>query len=208
MTTEILSIKELRFLNNGPYSFSVFAGDSIGLMGQSGIGKTQLFKAIVDLIPFEGTVSCCGIEHSEIAAPKWRSMVTLVLSESFWWYDTVGEHFSEAASGADAFADAAQKLGFTPAVFDWKVANLSSGERQRLSLLRSLQGKPAVLLLDEPTSNLDQHHTGLVEEYIQNYCRKNSLPFIWISHDEAQIERIATRTFRMQNSSLIETTCP
>lgn len=75
---------------------------------------------------------------------------------------------------------------------DWEVSRLSSGERQRLSLARLLAGYPKVLLLDEPTANLDKANTNRVEELILTYLREQGASALWVSHDPEQRHRMAT----------------
>jgi len=76
------------------------------------------------------------------------------------------------------------------------VTHLSSGERQRLALLRVLANRPRVLLLDEPTANLDADNTRRVEQLITDYLNEQQAAALWISHDGAQCDRIASRTLQ------------
>ncbi len=76
----------------------------------------------------------------------------------------------------------------------WQVSRLSSGERQRLALLRALDHNPKVLLLDEVTANLDQENTLKVENLIKSRLQQG-LIVIWVSHDQDQRERMADMSF-------------
>jgi len=87
-----LRVDDLRFLTNGPYSFAMKNGECVGLSGKSGIGKTQLLRAITDLIPHTGEVMLDGVSSTSFSAPLWRSTVTMIPAESLWWYDVVGDH--------------------------------------------------------------------------------------------------------------------
>jgi ABC-type iron transport system FetAB ATPase subunit len=84
------------------------------------------------------------------------------------------------------------------------VARLSSGERQRLALLRLLANTPRVLLLDEPTANLDPASTLRVEAVIGEFRKTHRAAVIWVSHDPAQIARVANRHLRVSGSELRE----
>lgn len=204
MRRDIFEVKNISFLSRGPYSLTLRAGDCIGLTGPSGVGKTLLFKAFVDLLPCEGEILLKGTHRYDIPAPLYRSMVSLVLADSVWWYDRVGDHFIVSDQEDSFVHHSLPELGFELDVLEWRVANLSSGERQRLSLLRSLQKKPVVLLLDEPTSSLDGDNTKLVENFVKKYCRKNDIPVIWISHDHNQLLRVSSRQLLLGVNSLTE----
>ena len=82
------------------------------------------------------------------------------------------------------------------------VARLSSGEKQRLALMRLLANRPQVLLLDEPTANLDPENTRRVEAVITEYRRAHKAVVIWVSHDPEQVTRVANRYYEMTNGAL------
>ena len=73
-----------------------------------------------------------------------------------------------------------------------RVSQLSTGERQRLALLRALEHRPEVLLLDEPTGPLDDETTAAVEALLREK-QANGLALLWVTHDKRQAERVATR---------------
>jgi ABC-type iron transport system FetAB ATPase subunit len=198
-----LEVRELRFLDKGPYSFAVAAGECLGISGRSGIGKSQLFRAITDLIPSAGQILLDGQESASFPAPTWRRLVTMVPAESFWWYDTVGPHFTGMNSG-DGLAGDLAALGLEPDALGWEITRLSTGERQRLALLRSLQQRPKVLLLDEPSSALDAHHTQLLESFIGEFRRSTGAAVVWVSHDPEQLRRVGERILRMESDRLEE----
>ena len=198
-----LRVRELRFLDKGPFSFIVAAGECVGLSGRSGIGKSQLLRAITDLIPATGEVFLDGKACTGFLAPAWRSRVTMVPAESFWWYDTVGAHFAVEEEGGNLLKNLAA-LGLDPQAVRWEISRLSTGERQRLALLRALQKEPQVLLLDEPSSALDAHHTGLLEDFVRQYRERTGAAVVWVSHDPDQLQRVASRVLRMETDGLTE----
>ena len=163
----------------------VAPGACLTVAGPSGSGKSQLLRSIADLDPHEGEISIDGQDSQGVTGPQWRRLVTMVPAESQWWYDTVGEHFPPEVD-VDFTA-----LGFTEQVRDWQIDRLSTGERQRLALLRALAIKPRALLLDEPTAALDVASRKAVEALIEQFRREYGVPVIWVSHDEAQIGRIS-----------------
>jgi ABC-type iron transport system FetAB ATPase subunit len=200
-TTICLAVDSLAFLENGPYSFSVGEGECLGLSGQSGIGKSQLLKSIVDLIPHSGEVYLDGVACAAIPAPQWRRQVALVPAESYWWYDRVEQHFPHPQhpflSGGWL-----EQLGFPLEVTTWQVSRLSTGERQRLALLRALVNEPRVLLLDEPTSGLDPFYTARFEEILLAYQQQKRSAFIWVTHDREQLLRVAGKAYLVEKNGL------
>jgi energy-coupling factor transporter ATP-binding protein EcfA2 len=99
-------------------------------------------------------------------------------------------------------APAYATLGFPTEVTAWEIRRLSSGERQRLALLRILALKPRVLLLDEPTANLDKTNTSLAETLIEDYSQQHRAAVLWVSHDLEQLERLCSRGYRMKAGRL------
>jgi len=188
----------LRFLQLGPFELTIEAGQRCFVSGQSGQGKTLLLKAIADIFPHQGQVYLGDIESQTLPAPEWRKVVGLLLTESQWWAETVGDHFWTVN---DAQFSA---LGFDKSVLNWQVNRLSSGEKQRLSLLRLLQNQPQALLLDEATANLDSKNTENMENLIKQYQAETNAPILWVSHDPAQIARLADKHFEFTQNTLVE----
>ena len=203
MSGMLLSVQEITFLGKGPYTFSVGKGECIGLIGKSGIGKTQLFRAITDLIPAGGEILLERGPRSAFTPPSWRSKVTMVPADSFWWYDMAGDHFP-LTDQTPLLQESCVSLGLDPEVLHWQVSRLSTGERQRLALLRALLNRPTVLLLDEPSSGLDAYHTGLMEIFVEHYRLQNEAAVVWVSHDPEQLRRVASREFLMEQNGLYE----
>lgn len=173
----------------------------MGVFGESGCGKSLLLRALADLDPHGGEVSLDQVDAQQMSAPAWRTLVALLVADSQWWFDTVGEHFSVLNSGDLA------RLGFREDVGHWQVSRLSSGERQRLALLRLLQNQPRVLLLDEPTANLDAQNTALFEQFIDDYRMQHDACVVWVSHDREQLARVAQNTYELKQGNLQEASC-
>jgi ABC-type multidrug transport system ATPase subunit len=167
-------------------SFEVAAQECLAVEGPSGSGKTRLLRAIADLDPSEGYIFLEGIERRELAGPAWRRRVRYASAEPAWWEATARRHFTPTVR-LDRLMSA---LALDPALLDRPLAELSTGERQRLGLIRALADDPQVLLLDEPTSALDAATTALVEELIKFQLLAGKV-IILVSHDGAQIERLA-----------------
>nr|WP_320010188.1 ABC transporter ATP-binding protein [uncultured Desulfobulbus sp.] len=190
-----LEVAELCFHERGPYSFRVQAGECMGLEGASGAGKSLMLRALADLDPRTGRLALGGVDADTITAPHWRRMIGLLPAESGWWLDQVGEHFSDFAA---IDPEMLSMLGFDGSVKDWQVSRLSTGERQRMAILRLLVNHPSCLLLDEPTASLDPRAVANVETLLCGYAKTHRAPIIWVSHDPEQLDRVSARRLRME----------
>lgn len=191
-----LIVTNLHVNHVGPINLEINPGEIVCLSGVSGSGKSLLCRAIADLIPHTGNVSLDGQDAQSMSAPAWRRSVALLPAESQWWYDRVGLHYAQRDTML------LQELGFSELTWDWEVARCSTGEKQRLALLRVLANQPQCLLLDEPTGSLDEDNTVRIEQIIQEYAQQHATPVLWVSHSSAQIRRIADRHFRVSKGQL------
>ncbi|VFQ43537.1 ABC transporter ATP-binding protein [Desulfoluna butyratoxydans] len=182
-----LIIDDLVIRGLGPVRLTVPAGTCVGVSGPSGIGKSSLLRAVADMEPHDGRVCLGATDRDALCASEWRRMVGLLPSESAWWADGVAQHFLTPE------AVCPEALGLREEVLTWPVKRLSSGERQRLSLLRLLDRRPRALLLDEPTANLDGESTRRVESLILDYAQTHRAPVIWVGHSVDQLNRVAQR---------------
>ncbi|MCZ6588912.1 MAG: ATP-binding cassette domain-containing protein, partial [Alphaproteobacteria bacterium] len=147
----MLVVRDLTRDGLAPASFTLDDGECIAVRGASGSGKTLLLRAIADLDPNEGVVTLDGAERMAMPAPEWRRKVTYIAAEPGWWTDTVEQHFTDWTAAAALV----RELGLQDDCGNRPISRLSSGERQRLGLVRALMMRPQVLLLDESTSGLD-----------------------------------------------------
>ncbi|WP_299596500.1 ATP-binding cassette domain-containing protein [uncultured Microbulbifer sp.] len=193
-----LALNNLSIGNLENIDLDVGAGEIVCLSGTSGSGKSRLLRAIADLDLHSGTVRLGAIGQSDMPGHRWRSKVMLVPAESAWWHDTVGEHFPERSQ------EPLQQLGLEAGAFGWPVSRLSSGEKQRLALIRALLRRPAALLLDEPTANLDKDSTERVETWLRDNIRQQQLPTLWVAHHEDQIARVADRHVHIVDTGIEE----
>jgi len=190
------SIKKLGFRHCGPVDLQINASEIIGLSGASGSGKTLFLRALADMDEHTGEVQLDEVNQQSIEAHLWRRKVALLSAETSWWLDTLEEHFSALSE------QPLQALGFPPDCLHWSVSRLSSGEKQRLGLLRLLENRPEVLLLDEPTANLDEHSTVLFEQFVQRYLHEHSACAIWVSHDTQQLNKVCQRKYLLESGVL------
>ncbi len=197
-TPEItLATQDLSIFHVGPINITLHEAQCIGLSGPSGCGKSILLKALADLLESKGTLSLKGQASSGIDAPEWRKKVQLIPAESLWWFNTVGEHFRHPINQTQL-----QQLSLSTDIEQQAVNQLSTGQKQRLALLRALECKPTVLLLDEPTASLDKDNTQKLEAFIQDYLKDNKASALWISHDPEQLNRVSTQQLSMNNGLL------
>jgi putative ABC transport system ATP-binding protein len=197
----LLRIENLQGDHFGPISLNVSTHECVALYGPSGSGKSQFLRAIADLDPHLGTIWLNGKPRGEFLPTEWRKRVALLPAEFRWWSNTVGNHFDESVD-VDLAA-----LGLDERIMEWPVSRLSSGERHRLALLRLLGNRPRVLLLDEPTANLDPRNTRRVEVLIKDYIHRTQGGAIWVSHDFVQIESIADKVLRFENGQPVSRKC-
>jgi ABC-type iron transport system FetAB ATPase subunit len=172
------------------------SGQCVGLTGPSGSGKSLFLRALADLDPHAGGMYLDGVAAEKVPAPRWRRMVGLLPAESAWWHDTVGPHFENVPR------EWLRELGFDDGVMKWQVSRLSSGERQRLALLRLMENQPRLLLLDEPTANLDEENSAKVEDLIRSYREETGAAVVWVGHQRAQLYRVASRYFAMDSGRM------
>jgi ABC-type iron transport system FetAB ATPase subunit len=191
----MLRLEDLKIPDVEPISLTVASGECVGLSGESGSGKTRLLRAIADMDEHSGQVYENDVAQDQVRAHEWRRRVALLPAESQWWFDTIEEHF-------DAHDEHIQALGFESDVMNWHISRCSSGEKQRLSVLRMLSNCPRVLLLDEPTANLDENNAARVEELVKKYLARHNAIAIWVSHDESQLRRVAQKRYHLSDGQL------
>ena len=189
-----LVVKELRSQFAGPFDLNLGAGACAAITGPSGSGKSLFLRMIADLDPNEGKVWLNGTERASIIAPEWRRKVTYVSAESGWWADTVIEHF--ARNKRSEVAGLAARLGLPVDLLDASIARLSTGEKQRLALVRALLLYPPVLLLDEPTGPLDEESVTSVEGLLRERMAAG-ISVLLVTHDANQAERLGDQRYRM-----------
>ena len=195
----MLKVQRLSRPNLLEASLELAAGECLVIRGASGSGKSLLLRAIADLDPNQGQVSLNGVSRETFTGPAWRRRVGYLPAEAGWWAEDLGAHFADWNRARSFF----QRLGLSDAQKDWPIARLSTGERQRLALIRALAISPEVLLLDEPTSGLDQEAVTAVERLIAE-VRGNGTGVIWVTHDPAQAERVGDRWLYLEEGRLRE----
>lgn len=180
-----------------PVSLQLAAGECVTISGKSGSGKSLLLRAIADLDPHTGTASLEGVPRDDMPPTTWRRKVTYVSAQSGWWFDRVGDHFEYP----DIAAPYLPRLSLSSKAMDWPVQRLSTGEQQRLALIRAMVQVPKVLLLDEPTSALDPEATAEVEGLMHEKLAGGT-SIVLVSHDPRQAARMCPKHYTMTAGEL------
>jgi phosphate-transporting ATPase len=199
MTAAVLRVEGLRRPPLEPVSLCLAGGEILAVSGPSGAGKSLLMRAIADLDPASGAVQLDDRRREDWSGPQWRALVTYLPPVPGWWEDRVIDHFRDAHR--DAARDLLEALALPGGILERPVADVSTGEAQRIGLARALVQQPRVLLLDEPTSSLDPAGTRQVERLLGDWLSGDRAILV-NSHDEEQAERLAHRRLTMNNGRL------
>jgi len=191
-------------------SIQVQRGDVIAIVGPSGAGKSSFLRLLNRLDePSTGTVWIEGQDHRTIPPPELRQRAGMVMQTPHLFPGTVADNvrFGPLQRGVELPQEAIDELlarvnlaGYA----DRDVGNLSGGEAQRVSLARSLANEPEVLLLDEPTSSLDDATQADVEALICEIIRDQHLTCLIVTHDTAQARRMADQVMAMDAGRLVQ----
>ncbi|WP_236172222.1 ABC transporter ATP-binding protein [Pseudomonas pseudonitroreducens] len=194
-----LSARALRGALSGPFDLDLDPGRCTVLSGPSGIGKSLLLRMIADLDPNQGVVSLGGVSRESQPAHVWRRWVTYVPAESGWWEDDVAAHFADP----DGARRLLPQVNLDPALLRAQVTQLSTGERQRLALVRALLQQPHFLLLDEPTAALDPDNREHVERLLLA-AKAQGMGLLVVTHDAEQARRLGERQLHLDHDGLTE----
>jgi UDP-glucose/iron transport system ATP-binding protein len=194
----VLRVSSLHILSLKLRDFDLPAGEAVAVTGASGAGKSLVLRAISDLIPNQGEVVLEDQNRDGMSGPEWRRLVTYVAATPGWWEERVQDHFSDLVQAKELAAE----FLLPQDIFTNPVAQLSTGEQQRLVLIRAMVQRPKVLLLDEPTSGLDAHATATVEKRLEVFLQDGG-SLLFVTHDGEQAKRLARRALHI-NNNLIE----
>ncbi len=175
-------------------SFDVAAGEVHCIVGPNGGGKTTLVRALLGQMPFDGTISMEGPRAPVIGyAPQSldldRSLpftVLDVLAVMNQRRPAFAGRSSRCVQGQDEILERVGLRQKSNRLFGF----LSGGERQRLLFAQALLPAPDILIMDEPTSNMDEEGSRLVERIVHEICAGGTT-VIWINHDLEQVGRVA-----------------
>ena len=172
-------------------------GEITAVVGPSGAGKSTLLRAINRLIePSSGEVYLDGEPTRSLDPLALRRRVGMVFQIPALFGDSVEEAvlYGARLSGKDADPDGCcEMVGLDASLAGRDPQSLSVGQQQRVTMARALALEPEALLLDEPTSALDEAARRRIEELVRDLNARLGLTMVFVSHDLAQVERVADR---------------
>lgn len=181
------------------------------LVGPSGAGKSTLLKLCNGLLsPDEGTITILGKRLQEWDPVELRTRVSMALQSAPMISGTVEENLTlpYALQGAEVDVDKMKRIikevGLDSDYLQRDSRDLSGGQRQKVSIARTLLMEPDILLLDEITSALDRASRQEVEALIQHIHKTFGTTIIWITHNLEQAQRIGHYTWVMMDGELVE----
>jgi putative ABC transport system ATP-binding protein len=190
-------------------NFEVKKGKLLAIVGPSGSGKTSLLRLLNRLDePTSGTVFVEGLDYRKLEPRELRRKLGMVTQRPYLFPGTVADNlrFGPAQRGETLSPHAVEELLSQVGLKNFgerNVANLSGGEAQRVSLARALANSPLALLLDEPTSSLDEAARFEVESSIQKVVRDQGLTCVMVTHDLAQASRLAESALLLESGRVV-----
>lgn len=195
-------------------TFSVGKGETVALLGASGSGKTTLLNLISGIdSPDSGSVSLQGVEVHALEEPErtllrrqhigfvfqfFNLIQTLTVSENIALpLELLGHDQHAAQQRADSLMKAVGLGGLQQRFPD----TLSGGEQQRAAIARALAHRPALLLADEPTGNLDEDSAGRIIELLTSLARQQGTTMLLVTHSTA-VAQAADRVLRLHHGQI------
>ena len=195
-------------------SFKVNKNEIIGILGPNGCGKTTTIGMILGLLkPSNGKVLINGIEiekkrvdllnHLNFISPYIELPKKLTVKQNLEVYGRL----YDVKNLKKKIEMLSEKLRLSQ-IINKLTGELSSGQKNRVSLAKSIINNPAVLLLDEPTASLDPETGDFVRSFLESYQKENKASILLASHNMSEVERLCSSVLMMNKGSIVDSGKP
>ena len=195
-------------------NFKINENEMIGLLGPNGCGKTTTIGMILGLLkPTKGKVQIYGkdIEKNRIDCLDYLNFISpyvelpkkLTVKENLKVYGKL----YDIKKLDDKIEYLSEKLRLKE-IINKITGELSSGQKNRVSLAKSIINDPGILLLDEPTASLDPETGDFIRNFLESYQKEKGTSILLASHNMAEVERLCTSVLMMNNGSIIDSGSP
>lgn len=157
-------------------SFDVKKGETLVILGPNGAGKTTLLRALLSVIPYQGQIRW-SVKNMSYLPPNELLQRREILPL------TVEDFYSLKGVSRDKVVHSMQSVGLEKKLLKARIADLSTGQFQRLNIAWALADKPDTLLFDEPTSGIDIGGTETIYSLLHAFWKKYAMTIILVTHD-------------------------
>ncbi|MEL5953548.1 ABC transporter ATP-binding protein [Streptomyces sp. CLV115] len=202
-------------------SLTIREGESVGLVGETGSGKTTIARSILGLAtPDTGRLELDGIDASDYRRlsraqrQQVRRFVQVVFQDPYASLNaslTIGSTLREAANrtgvrreGSATAAELLARVGLPASYAGRKPAALSGGERQRVAIARALAVRPTLLICDEPVAALDVSAQAHILELLRDIRRTTGMSMLFITHDLSVVRQMTDRVVVLHHGEIVE----
>jgi len=157
-------------------SFEVKGGETLVVLGPNGAGKTTLLRALLNVIPYQGQIKW-SVKNISYLPPNELLQRREILPL------TVEDFYSLKEISGSKVVDSLQSVGLEKQLLKARIANLSTGQFQRLNIAWALVDKPDTLLFDEPTSGIDIGGTETIYSLLHTFWEQYKMTIVLVTHD-------------------------